>query len=179
MHRGEHEFARAKAQLSEQIGPGSGARHEQTGGFGERAAHHPDSLSRNALAEQLLTVHLDRYQAQVGQGVGEDAVVLFGHRPIETTHPGLEVHEAHPGGVGRQGTGQTGIGITLYQHGAHVVLEQHPFDLLGCPADLGAACETPDREVMGEGDAGELGEDGLAHRVVEVLAGVHHHRSLA
>ena len=109
--------------------------------------------------------------------VDDDAVDLFGHRPVERTQPGLDVGDRHAALRGDQRAGERRVDVADRRRpGRRRCASSHSSNAIITRA-VCTACEpepTP-RFTSGGGDA-EVDEQRLRHRPVVVLAGVDEHR---
>ena len=71
---------------------------------------------RDALGEEVVPRLLGGCQAEVRQVVGDDAVVLLRHAPVEAAQPGLDVDQGNLQGIGRQRPAQSRVGVALHDH---------------------------------------------------------------
>ncbi len=71
--------------------------------------------------------------------IGEDPVVLLGHPAVEAAQSGLDVHEGDLAGVGRQGPGQGGVGVTLHHDRLRGQLGEQLVEAAGRLPDLSTA----------------------------------------
>ena len=113
--------------------------------------------------------------------VGDDPVPLLGHRPVERAQPGLDVCQprAPAAGVGRlaghDSRGERRIGVAVHEHPVRPLCFDDRFEAQDHLRGLGAVRAAAHLEVdVGLGDL-QITEEGGAHRVVVVLAGVHQH----
>ena len=104
--------------------------------------------------------------------VGDHAVDLLGHPPVERTQPGLDVRDGDAVLGSDQGGGKRRIRVAIDEDGIgsgiaqdRVEGDQHPRGLLG-------PRPSPDIEVMVRRRQPELAEEGSRHRIVPVLTRV-------
>ena len=128
-----------------------------------------------ALPSQVTEGILRRGEQQVGGVVGEDAVVLLGHRPVERAQARLEVGEREPqldrGEGGRDG----GVGVAVDEHPVGGQFGEHRVEGGQHPAGLHAVATRADGQLdVGRRDR-QVGEEDLRHPGVVVLTGVDDH----
>ena len=153
----------------------------------DRAAHHLvavdhdvadalDALGRHALAQQVLVTVARGRPQHVGDRVGHEPVDLFGHAPVATAQPSLEMHDRDPqlradhrAGSGRIDVADHDDPVGLLRHRHLLVGDHHAAGLLGVrtAADLEVEMRLRHREVA---------EERIGHVRIVVLAGVHDRR---
>ena len=132
-----------------------------------------DRAGGQALGGQVVHRYLGGGQQQVGGVVGEHAVVLLGHGPVERAQPGLQVRDRQVQLHRGQGAGQGGVGVAVDQHPVGSVLEQ---DLVHPGQDRARLCAVAGRadlEVHVRVRDPEVGEEDVGEHRVVVLSGVH------
>jgi hypothetical protein len=136
----------------------------------DRVAGDGDAVAGDCLGQEVGRVALGGGAAQVGEVVDEDAVVLFWHVAVAAAQAGLDVDQGDVAGVGGQGPGEGGIGVSLDDDGSWAVVSPAVGELGGGGPDLDAAVlpADPQRLLAGGGRAGQR----AGHRGVVVLAGV-------
>ena len=79
-------------------------------------ANHVHTLT-NSFLRELLSRDLGRREQPRGQMIGQDAVDLFGHAPVEASKPGLHVGHGDVQLRSRQRPGQRGVGVSVDDDG--------------------------------------------------------------
>jgi hypothetical protein len=111
-------------------------------------------------------------EEDVGQPVGEDAVDLLGHRPVERAQPGLDVRDRDAELGGREGDGERRVDVTAHAHQIGLLLEQHALERLERPRSLHAVRPGADTEEdVGLGEL-EVRQHLRRHPLVVVLPGM-------
>jgi hypothetical protein len=138
-------------------------------------AHQVDPLLRDTFAPEVLHAALLRAEQQVADGVGEDAVDLLGHRPIEAAQARLDVDERDPELRSHQTARDRAVHVANDHHGAGIAVACHGLERLHDLGGLhgGAAAHAQVQIRLGNA---QLPEEQVAHVVVVVLAGVHEDR---
>jgi hypothetical protein len=113
--RREDVLAMGNAVLRESVRPLLGHRRERERHVGHRIAYEPH-LARHPLALEVRHGRLGRAQQQVAGVVGEHAVQLLGHAPVERPHPRLHVRHRHVALRARQGARERGVGVAVDEH---------------------------------------------------------------
>ena len=104
--------------------------------------------------------------------VGQDAVDLLGHAPVERAQAGLDVGDRDVQLGGREGAGERRVGVAVDEQPVRLPGDELALDPGQHLAGLGAVGPGADLEVdVRIGDA-ELVEEDARHLVVVVLAGV-------
>ena len=80
-----------------------------------------------SLRDQLFGRTWTRRDPRIRQGIGQDAVELFRHGPVSTPQPRFDMNQGHSSMVGRQCTGQGGVGVPVHDHDGR----SRRFDFLG------------------------------------------------
>jgi len=107
--------------------------------------------------------------------VGEHAVVLLGHAPVERAQSRLEVCHGKVYFDGCHRGGKRGVGVPVNQNLVRHVLKKDRFQLRHHGARLLTVGPRANTQVdIGMGNA-KVAEEGVAHHVVVVLARVHNH----
>ena len=97
-------------QICSPVGTGNQARGDVHDGVsGDR-----DPRFGYAFGEEVVPGLIRRRETQVRQMIGEDAVVLLRHEPIEASQTGLDMRQRNLQGVGSQRASQGRVGIALY-----------------------------------------------------------------
>ena len=65
-------------------------------GIDHDVADHVNLPSVDTLSQQVLAPALFRDEQVVRDGVGQQAIDLFGHRPVKAAKPGLDVGDRDP-----------------------------------------------------------------------------------
>ena len=105
--------------------------------------------------------------------VGEHAVVLLGHPPVERAQPGLEVGDRQVQLHRGEGAGQRRVGVAVDQHPVGALLVEHGVERGEHGAGLHAVAARADAEVDVRVRDAQVGEEDVGHARVVVLAGVH------
>jgi hypothetical protein len=128
---------------------------------------------RQALRREVAHGLLGRGQQQVGAVVGEDAVVLLRHAPVEGAQAGLQVGDRQVHLHGGQRAGDGGVGVAVDEHPVGLLAVQHRVERREHRAGLHAVAAGADAEVdVGVRDA-EAGEEDVGEVRVVMLPGVH------
>ena len=105
--------------------------------------------------------------------VGEHAIMLLGHGPVEAAQPGLDVRDRYSQ-LGRgQGARQRGIGVAVDQDPIRALHLQHFFDANQHLPGLPAVPARPDAELVIRLRDGQLFEEAVGHLPIIVLPRVH------
>jgi hypothetical protein len=104
------------------------ARDRQEGAHGvvHRVADVQRAL-REALAREVAHRRRRRAQQQIGGVIGEDAVVLLGHRAVPRAQPGLDVGEPQLALLGRERAAQRRVRVAVHDHPVGLRVAQHLF----------------------------------------------------
>ena len=140
-----------------------------------RVADVVDPGRRAAFGEQVVA-RLGRVDEQeLGELVGDDAVDLLGHRPVERAQARLDVSDRDEQLRGGERGGQRRVHVPGHEHDVRLRLEQHRLEPLHDRGGLLRVRSRADPErVVGVADA-ELLEEDLGHLAVVVLARVDEH----
>ena len=133
---------------------------------------HEDGARLEALGGQVPHGDVGRGQAQVGGVVGEDAVVLLGHAPVEGAQAGLEVGQGEVQLHRGQRARERGVRVAVDQHPVGAVLVDHRVQRREDAARLDAVRAGADAEVDVRCGDLQVGEEDVRHQGVVVLAGV-------
>jgi hypothetical protein len=105
MHRHEQVFAADQAKSRQRVRIPLGERGHGEAHVGHHVADEPCTPA-DALAFQVLHGSRRRAEAEVAHVVGQHAVSLLGHRPVEGPHAGLDVSEGDRDARARESAGQ-------------------------------------------------------------------------
>jgi hypothetical protein len=146
-------------------------RADEPGHVDHHVPDHVDAVA-DAFAIEVLRRHLGGTEEERRELVGQHAVDLLGHAPVERAQPGLDVGHRDPQLGRRQGRCKGAVGVPVDQHplGLHLAqdaldADQDPPGLLGVGAGAGLEPQ------VGLGQP-ELVVEHLGQLVVVVLAGV-------
>jgi hypothetical protein len=141
-------------------------------GIDHDIANEMDGFAGAALFEEVVDGILFGDKEIVGDGVGEDAVDLFGHGAVEAAEAGFDVGDANAEFDSSEGDGDGGIDVPDDENEMGLVLEKHGFDALKDFGRLGGVGAGTDLEIdVRRGDAHLLEED-VGEFFVVVLARV-------
>ena len=125
--------------LVEDAGALLGAGHETEHRFDDGVAGEGYPLLGDPFSQEIVDAHLGGSTTEVAQVIGDDPVVLFGHRPVVAAEPALDVAEKDAAGIGRQGSGDDGVGVALDQDRPRGILGEVAVESLDAFSDLMAA----------------------------------------
>ena len=170
MERRDAEGATAQLDGHDRLGAGDPVAHLE-----EDVRHDvPDvhGARGEALSGQMAHGDLCRGEAEVGEMVGDDAVVLLGHPSVERTQTRLEVRQRDVHLDRRKGARRRGVGVPVHHHPVGPVLLERLVHLAEHGPRLTSVRVGTDRQVhVGGGDA-EVTEEDIRHGDVVVLTGV-------
>ena len=112
--RGQNEASGGNPETAQKILLSSRDRESTRGDVHNGVSGDRDPRFGDAFGEEVVPGLIRRRETQVRQMIGEDAVVLLRHEPIEASQTGLDMRQRNFQGVGRQRASQGRIGIALY-----------------------------------------------------------------
>ena len=133
-------------------------------GVDHRVADELDALGSDPLAAEVVDGALRVREQEVGEMVGELAVVLLRHRPVEAAEPGLDVRERNARLRRGERAGERGVHVARDDDRGRLPLEEHLLDADERSRDLlavGAGADTEEDVRLGQV---ELGEKDIRHR---------------
>ena len=149
----------------------------------ERVNHHVadehDSLGIDSRTREIGDARRLRDEEPVGQGVGDDAVQLLGHRAVETPQSRFNMREGQAEFRRHERRRHGRRHVADHDNPIRAQIEQHR---LQSPQDFGRLRNGAPRADSQVGDRRrnlQLAEKGLAHPLVVVLPGVHDGRRRA
>ena len=129
-------------------------------------------MAPDGLLPQLLGGTLGRAQQQAREVVGEDAVELLGHAPVEAAHAGLDVSHRQRGLGGGQAAGERRVRVSIDENGLGSVVLEHRGQGAEHGGGLGRVRPTAQAQLDLRPGNVELAHEDARQLVVVVLAGV-------
>ena len=172
VHRREDIAARRQAEPLQQPAAVAGKLHE----LQRRVIHHVARAVYavgDPFAAQVIDRGVGRREQQAGDVVGENAVGLLRHRPVERAQARLDVRDRNAELDGRERPSQRRVGVAVDQQPARLLLQQHLLDGLEHAPGHRAVRQAADAELVARLRDAHLPEKHLRHQVVVVLAGMH------
>ena len=115
-----------------------------------RVEHHVADLARaraEAFVREVLHRLRRRREQQVGQLVGDQAIRLLGHAPVEAAKAGLDVGEGHVQLRRRERRGERRVGVAVGQHEVRAALDHRRLERFQHARGLAAVRTGADAEV--------------------------------
>ncbi len=121
---------------------------------------------------QVIKTTLFGDEEVVGERIRKHPIVLLGHAAIEAAQTALQMTDAHPHLVGRDGCGERAVHIAHHHHQVGPLFGDHRLEADHDVGHLRIRTARPDvQETIG--DQAELLEEHVGHVGTEVLAGVY------
>ena len=150
----------------------------------QRIDHHVadevDPVAGNPFPREILVGRGFRGEEEIGHRIGEEPVDLLRHGPIEAAEPRLHVSEPDPQLCRGESSGQRGVDVPHHKDEIGPRGSEHRLEAQHDLSDLGGGARSLDVEVYIRIWKLEVGEEGVRHGPVVVLARVDqccaHHR---
>src|SRR5216684_4040058 len=165
----------ARSILKTELIPNSGLLgdgQEVAQGIDHHVADHEDAFPGPAFFEEMRDGIFFSNKEIVGEGVGQDAVDLFGHGAVKAAESGFDVGYADTkfGGGKRDSNG--GVDVAYNEHQVGFALDENGFNALQDFGGLGGVRARTDFEIhVRRGDA-HLAKENVGEFLVIVLASV-------
>ncbi len=136
-------------------------------------------IAGDRLGAQVCRGRVGGAQQQRREVVGEHAVELLGHAPVERAHAGLDVHDRRGGLRCSERAGERRVGVAVYEHRVRCQLGDQRLERAEHACRLPGVRAAADAQLAVGPRQSQLGEEHTRERVVVVLAGVHEHLLVA
>ena len=133
-------------------------------------------LGAHALAQEVVASALLCHEEEIGDGVGQHPIDLFGHRAIEAPKSGFHVGDRDRSLDRGDGCRQGGVHVADHEHDVGPDLFEDRIQTLHHVSRLDRVSPRTDLEIEVRRMDLQIPEEALGHRGVVVLAGVHERR---
>src|SRR5258708_490790 len=141
-------------------------------GIDHHVADHIDAFPRPAFFEEMRDGIFFSNKEIVGEGVGQDAVDLFGHGAVKAAESGFDVGYTDTKFGGGQRNSNSGIDVAYNENQVGLALDENRFNALQDLGGLGGVRARTDFEIdLRRGEA-PLAKGNVGEFLVIVLAGV-------